>query len=184
MIPLLDRIIGRIGAINRPLSLVGRNLAAALVAVMTLLVILQILLRATTGVSLAWAEELARVALVWSAFLVAPFAYRTGANVSIEMFIEALPRRLRLGLQLGAHVLIGWILIVFLGESLAFWQRGLAQTSATLPVSTAWFYAILPVAFVVLISCAGELILRHVAALIDPDRDGRVPEAVMIPTTE
>jgi TRAP-type transport system small permease protein len=181
---MMSRLINALAAMNRPIGLFGRNAAAVLVAVMTALVLLQIALRATTGVSLAWAEELARVSLVWSAFLVAPFAYRAGAHVAIDLFADALPRRLRIAMQLLLHGLVALILIMFFKESLAFWERGLSQQSATLPLPSAAFYSILPVAFVAMLLAGAELMLRHVVALTDPSFDPQVPDHRTVITPE
>ncbi|HSW33947.1 MAG TPA: TRAP transporter small permease, partial [Steroidobacteraceae bacterium] len=79
---LLSSVASALGRLNRPLSMFGRNLAAALLAVMLALALAQIVSRGLFHYSLDWAEELARVALVWSVLLTAPYAYRHGAHVA------------------------------------------------------------------------------------------------------
>ena len=61
---LLSRTAGILGRVNGPLSVAGRNVAGALLAVMLALALAQILSRGVFDYSLDWAEELARVALV------------------------------------------------------------------------------------------------------------------------
>jgi TRAP-type C4-dicarboxylate transport system permease small subunit len=162
---LLTGIVRGLGRVNAPLSLAARNLAGALLAVMLALALAQIVSRGVFHYSLDWAEELARVALVWSVLLVAPFAYRTGAHVAIVSFAEALPPRLLTVTSLVLNGLIVWILAVLFIESFAFWRRGLEIMASTLEIKMAWIYAIVPAAFAMLILVGVELIGRLVLHL-------------------
>jgi TRAP-type C4-dicarboxylate transport system permease small subunit len=165
MKPLLLRVVGRLGRVNGPLSLAGRNVAGALLAVMLALTLAQILSRGLFHHSLDWAEELARVALVWSVLLVAPYAYRKGAHVAIVSFAEALPPRLLACTSLLLNLLIVWILVALFIESFAFWRRGLEIMASTLEIRMAWIYAIVPTAFALLILVGLELVARLVLHL-------------------
>jgi TRAP-type C4-dicarboxylate transport system permease small subunit len=156
----LRRIVGVLGRINGPLSRAGRDSAGALLAAMLALALAQILSRGLFHHSLGWAEELARVALVWSVLLVAPYAYRKGAHVAIVSFAEALPPRLLAATSLLLNLLIVWILAVLFVESVDFWRRGLEITAASMDLKMAWIYAIVPVAFAMLILVGLELVAR------------------------
>ena len=157
---LLLSVAGLLGRLNGPLSVAGRNLAAALLAVMLALALAQIVSRGLLQHSLDWAEELARVALVWSVLLTAPFAYRRGAHVAIISFAEALPQRLLVCTSLLLNLLIVWILAMLFVESFAFWARGLEIMASTLGVKMAWVYAVVPAAFAMLILVGLELLAR------------------------
>jgi len=165
MITSLSRTVGILSLINRPLSVAGRNFAGALLAVMLALALAQIVSRGVFHYSLDWAEELARVALVWSVLLIAPYAYRKGAHVAIVSFAEALPPRLLAILSIVLNVLIVWILSVLFVSSLTFWRRGLDISAATMDMPMAWIYAVVPVAFALLITVGLELIARLVVHL-------------------
>jgi TRAP-type C4-dicarboxylate transport system permease small subunit len=154
-----------LGRVNGPLSRAARNAAGALMAVMLALALAQVISRGVFNHSLDWAEELARVALVWCVLLTAPFAYRKGAHVAIVTFAEALPPRLLAVTSLLLNVLVVWVLVVFFIESLAFWRRGLEIMASTLEIKMAWIYAIVPVAFAMLILVGIELIARLVVQL-------------------
>jgi TRAP-type C4-dicarboxylate transport system permease small subunit len=163
---LLSRAVALLGRVNRPLALAGRNFAALLLAVMLAMALAQIVSRGLFNHSLDWAEELARVALVWSVLLVAPYAYRKGAHVAIVSFAEALPPRLLALTSLSLNLLIVWILARLFTESFAFWKRGLEITATTLDIKMAWIYAIVPAAFGLLILVGIELVgrlLLHIA---------------------
>jgi TRAP-type C4-dicarboxylate transport system permease small subunit len=175
---LVDRPIALLAAANAPVARSGRNLAAALIAAMVVLAIAQILSRSIFSHTLDWAEELARVALVWAVLLVAPFAYRSGAHVAIGSFAHALPPRLLLAASLALNLLVGWICIELLIESIDFWKRGLSLTASALPLRMAWIYAIVPVTFTALVLVAAELILRLARSLVLPDPDLTLAGAV------
>jgi TRAP-type C4-dicarboxylate transport system permease small subunit len=179
LLRFLDRLTALFAAVNRPVARIGRDLAASLIGAMVLLALAQILSRALFSYTLDWAEELARVALVWSVLLVSPFAYRSGAHVAIGSFAAALPPRLLVAASTILNLLVIWICVEMLVQSLTFWQRGLALTASALGIQMAWIYAIVPVAFVCLLLVGIELVIRLLRSLLDPDPDltlvGAVP---------
>lgn len=162
-------IASRLAPINRSVGMAGVKIAAVFLAIMVVVVLAQVLFRYILNDSLAWAEELAKAMMVWMAFLVAPLAMRSGANVSIEMLADALPIRLRIFLQLIIGAAVIWVLSLFLIESIGLWQRGLTVSAASLPVKMAFFYSIVPVGFIALQLVAIELFLRDMMTFIDPD---------------
>ena len=161
----LTAVAAALGRINGPLSRAGRDLAGALLAVMLALALAQIVSRGLLDYSLDWAEELARVALVWSVLLSAPYAYRKGAHVAIVSFAEALPPRLLVIVGLVLNLLIVWILSALLVESVAFWRRGLEISASTLELKMAWIYWIVPASFTLLILVGLELLARLIVHL-------------------
>ena len=165
MLELIRTAAEALGRLNRPLSISARNLAAALLAVMLALALAQIVSRGLLDYSLDWAEELARVALVWSVLLSAPYAYRKGAHVAIVSFAEALPPRLLVLVGLVLNLLIVWILSALLVESVAFWRRGLEISASTLELKMAWIYWIVPASFTLLIVVGLELLARLIVHL-------------------
>jgi TRAP-type C4-dicarboxylate transport system permease small subunit len=175
---LLQRIASALGRVNAPLARAGRSVAALLLAAMLGLALAQVLSRGLFDHSLDWAEELARVALVWSVLLVAPQAYRSGAHVAIVSFADALPRRLLLVVSLALNALVLWIVAVLFRESFAFWRRGLEITASTMDLKMAWIYAVVPFAFAALLLVALELLARLLLEVMGA-RSGIVMEGAM-----
>jgi TRAP-type C4-dicarboxylate transport system permease small subunit len=179
LLQFLDRLTAALATVNDPVARIGRDLAASLIGAMVLLALAQILSRALFSYTLDWAEELARVALVWSVLLVSPFAYRSGAHVAIGSFAAALPPRLLLAASTVLNVLVIWICVEMLVQSFSFWARGLALTASALGIQMAWIYAIVPIAFVCLLLVGVELVVRLLRSLLSPDPDltlvGAVP---------
>jgi TRAP-type C4-dicarboxylate transport system permease small subunit len=174
----LDRLIALLAAVNAPLCRYGRNAAGALIAGMVVLATAQIVSRAAFSHTLDWAEELARFLLVWSVLLVTPFALRSGAHVAIDSFAYALPRRLLLAISALLNLLVGWIGLMLLIESIHFWQRGWSLSASALPVQMAWVYAIVPLALSAMVLVALELVLRLIGAQFRPDSRLRLLGAV------
>jgi TRAP-type C4-dicarboxylate transport system permease small subunit len=160
MMSPLQRTSAALGRINGPLSRAARSLAGVLLAAMLGLALAQIVSRGLFDHSLDWAEELARVALVWSVLLTGPYAYRKGAHVAIVSFAEALPPRMLVVASLLLNLLVVWILSALLLESVAFWRRGLEISASTLDLKMAWIYWIVPASFTMLILVGLELIAR------------------------
>jgi TRAP-type C4-dicarboxylate transport system permease small subunit len=146
---------------NAPIARWGLSFSAVLLALMLAVAVAQIISRALFNLTLDWAEEVARMALVWSALLAAPIGYRAAGHVAITAFIEGLsPRALRIT-GVVVNLLVGWICLMFLIESIDFVARGMTITSTALGISMAWIYAVVPVALAALLLIALESMLRN-----------------------
>jgi len=178
LLRIVDRLVALLAAVNRPIARIGRNLSAGLIGAMVALALAQILSRALFSYTLDWAEELARVALVWSVLLVGPFAYRSGAHVAIGSLAESLPPRLLVAASAVLNVLVLWICVEMFRQSMAFWSRGLALTASALGIQMAWIYAIVPAAFACLVLVAVELVVRLLRSLASPDHELTLAGAV------
>jgi TRAP-type C4-dicarboxylate transport system permease small subunit len=165
----MDSVIRLLAAINAPIARWGRSFAAVLLAAMLVVAIAQILSRAAFNYTLDWAEEVARMALVWSVLLAAPLGYRSGGHVAIAAFSESLPPRLLYATALLLNLLIGWICVELLVESIGFVQRGLTIVASALPIRMGYVYVIMPVSLAAMLLVACEAVLHLAVAL----RDGR-----------
>lgn len=168
---VLDTPLRLLAAINAPIARWGRSLAAVLLALMLAVAMAQILSRALFDYTLDWAEELARMALVWSVLLAAPLGYRAGAHVAIAAFAEALPPRLLYATALLLNLLTAWICATFLRESVDFVARGMTIVASAVPLRMGWIYAIVPVSLGAMLLVSIEAMLRLVRALAGDTRD-------------
>lgn len=174
---LLRRILGALSVVNDGISIAARNTAGMLLIAMTVIVLVQIVFRYLLNDSLIWTEEVSKTMMVWGAFLVAPWAYRNSANVSIQMFADELPETLRRALHLLLNLLVVWIIVVFWSESFGMVDRGFAIRAASLPVQVGWFFIVVPVAFGAMLLVGVELIIRDVLALLHPQEDFEIAGA-------
>lgn len=170
MLNFFEKIADWLGKLNATIARAGCNMAAVLLAFMVTIVLAQVFFRYVLNDAFGWSEEIAKVMMVWVTFLVSPWAYRYGAFVSVDMFIEPFSEKFRVWLGLFINLLVLWALYVFLIEGIDFWQRGKATLAATLTIELAWFYSIVPISFLALILVGLEINLRHIMTLIDSDK--------------
>jgi TRAP-type C4-dicarboxylate transport system permease small subunit len=102
----LAHALGRINA-----GVLGGALAigTVCVAVMVASILIQVFFRYVLGSALAWSEELARFLMLWMTGLMAPWAWRRGGFVGIDMLVILLPRRIAAVLSL---VLLALVLVL------------------------------------------------------------------------
>ncbi|MBU6377666.1 MAG: TRAP transporter small permease subunit [Gammaproteobacteria bacterium] len=156
---------------NAPIARWGLSFSAALLAMMLAVALAQILSRALFNHTLDWAEETARMALVWSALLAAPMGYRAAGHVAITAFIEGLPPRVLYVTGVVVNLLVGWICLEFLLESIAFVARGDTIVSTGLGIRMSFIYAVVPLSLAALLLVSIEACLRLLRALISGERE-------------
>ncbi len=166
---VFERIVDLLAILNLRLGSLLRGFCTLLLVAMTVIVLVQVLLRYVFNDSLVWSEELAKILMVWTAFLIAPWAYRQGANVSIALFVTVLPNLIRSLLRILIHLLVVWILLVLFQESIAFCARGFEISAATLPVRMGWFYSVVPFALGATLLVAVELLLKDLLQFSNRD---------------
>ncbi|MCB2104924.1 MAG: TRAP transporter small permease subunit [Rhodobacteraceae bacterium] len=164
-----------LGAFNRGIGAAGVFAASALIALMTVFVILGVFFRYVLNDSLTWVEDVALILMVTTAFIVAPHAFRSGANVAIELFTTPLPATAVRVLRLVINMLILWIVYRYFFESLALVNRGWGIRVNTVPIAWAWPYMIVPVAFAAMALVAVELIGRDIWALLMRSKAADLP---------
>lgn len=147
------------------------GVAGALLAVMVVMILSQVFFRYVMNDSLPWTEEMAKFSMVWIAFLVAPWVYRENLNVSIQMFADAFPRKMRLVTELIITLLVVAVCAIFFRESLIFWQGGLTISASSVPIKLSYFYSCGPFAFALLCSVGVEKALVQIWALLSEFRN-------------
>ena len=148
-----------LGALNYHVGLVARNIAGGLLAAMLVMILMQVFFRYVMNDSLTWTEELSKYAMVWVTCLVAPWAYRENLNVSIEMFADALPVRLKRFTEILITMLAMLISTMFFIYSIDFWLSGLTITASSVPIKLAVFYSCIPFMFIALFLVGLERLL-------------------------
>ena len=144
----LKRIIdGFDWAIGLVINRLCLGAAVAAVGAALIVVAAQVVFRYGLNDSLIWAEEFARFALIWSAFLGAPVAYRRGEHVGVTLLVENLPGFFARVLIFLTHILAigfgailaweGWFL------TLRVFARGEIANAMQVPI--AWGYLAVPV---------------------------------------
>ncbi|WP_428268189.1 TRAP transporter small permease [Haliangium sp.] len=78
--------------LERALVAANRAVIAALMMAMFGLVFTNVVTRYGLGISIAWAEEVARYLMIWTTFLGAGLALREGRHVAVDLLLDRLPR--------------------------------------------------------------------------------------------
>jgi TRAP-type C4-dicarboxylate transport system permease small subunit len=156
--------------IDEILSETALRLAMAFLVIATVMALYQVTTRFVFGTPSTWSEVATRSAMIWSVFLGAAGAIRSGSMISMEMLQRVLPARLGLALYQLAMLfsLIFFVILFWQGWGMA--GRVMRQKLAALEVSIAWVYAALPVGAV--FACIAIL-----AAMLRAARDGLPGEA-------
>ncbi len=132
------------------LAILDRALDTALVVlvfVSTAVTLLQVFLRYFLNSPVTWSEELARFAFLWLVFIGGAVAVRTGSHIYMDTFIQALPRPLRQGIGVFAHltecfvflflIAYGWVLLVAVESLSVALQWPVRLFYASVPVGAA-----------------------------------------------
>jgi TRAP-type transport system small permease protein len=164
----LRKAIRGLGRFNELFAKGARLIALSLIAVMTAAVLVQVFYRYVLNNPISWTEEFSIFSMIWMAFLVAPIAYRSGANVSIEVLRDLFKGRAQAALQLVLTVLVLAILVVLFRHSLIYMRRGFGSTASSLPITMGWIYISMPLGLGAMIVVGLELLLRAVHELIRP----------------
>lgn len=116
-------------------------------AIMTILVFVQVVMRYVFSNSLSWSEELARFIFLWLSWIGASYAVKERSHFRVEMFadlLKGLPRR-----NFEYFVLIVWFafsfVLTWLGTKLVLFLYDTGQTSAAMDIPMTIPYASVPV---------------------------------------
>ena len=130
---------------------------------------LQVIVRATFGGAIAWAEEVSRYAFVWAVYIGASLAAKRGAHVCITaQFLLVSPK-----VALACKILADFI---WCGFNLFFAIHGMEmvaeafefpEISPTLGIAKAWVELIIPVAFLLMTWRTVELYIKNWGHLQD-----------------
>ena len=165
---VLDAIDTYLGKFNEIVLDWFARIAMVLAAIMTGMILIQVFFRYFLNHSLPWPEELAKFTMVWMTFLVAPYAYRKGLNVNMELFVAKIPKRIRGMLEIFLHVLIIVMAYYLLNEGLGMVKRGLRIRASTVNFKIGYVYMILPVSFGMIMLVGVGRILKEVKAVLSP----------------
>lgn len=138
---------------GRALALMDRAIMAALlisVTVMVSVVSAQVALRYGLNRSLDWADEVSRLAFVWSIFLAIPLGVRQGAHIGIDIVVSKMPAALQKLLRRAAAALSAAMMFAIAWAALGVAHEQWDELMSTLDWSVGWF--IVPVGIGALLS--------------------------------
>ncbi len=134
----------------RGLDQLVTGLLLAAVAVMVGVVSAQVALRYGFNRSIDWADEVGRLAFVWSIFLAIPLGVRQGAHIGIDIVSDKLPDAWRGALKRVAAALSALMMTAIAWAAFGVAREQWDELMATLDWSVGWF--IVPVGIGALLS--------------------------------
>jgi len=116
-----------------------------MLAVMSIIIFANVVLRYTTHASIEWAEEVARHLMIWLTFLGCGPVLRYGGHIAVENLQDSLPHPLAVGLRLLIAVMLTGLFVFFIWFGLEYMDRTQYQQTPATQISFAFIYAALPV---------------------------------------
>lgn len=150
---------------ERTLNTINRTfeyLTATLLVVMVGLILTQIIARVVIGNSFSWTEELARILMIWITFLGASFAFKYGAHMGIDYFVNKFPE----GLRKLNNVLVACVCMLFFAfifyQGIKLMEFGMLQRTAALKIPMGYVYLIFPISSVLIILNLIDVTRKHI----------------------
>jgi len=123
-------------------ALTGVLLAA--VGAMVAVVSSQVALRYGLNRSIDWADEIGRLAFVWTIFLAIPLGVRDGAHIGIDLLVDKLPAAGQSGLRRAGAALAAAMMFAICWAAVRTCREQWDELMSTVDLSVGWF--IVPVA--------------------------------------
>src|SRR5699024_5671688 len=111
-------LIKALNRMNMALQLLAKYLLISTFMLMLLLVIMQVLYRYVLHIPIPWAEELARYLFTWLIFLGASITSANDEHLSIDVFQDLLPEKIKMYVKIIIDIIILIFLYVLLTKSI------------------------------------------------------------------
>lgn len=164
-VPRLIFLMDKAGGI---IEAVSGAFCVALIALMTIVVLIGVHFRYIVGNPFMWTEELARFLMLWSGFLAINIAMRRDAHIRIDFIFKALPAVPRKIVEIIVDVLMTIFLVylVFQGYQMA---TGSIMNAMSMDFSMFWIYMAVPLgALLTLVQLVIMILKKTLLALTQP----------------
>ncbi len=128
------------------LKLIDRNLEEILLvfllALMSVLIGVQIVMRYVVGESLTWSEELARYCFIWATYIGVSYALKVGAHIRVDALTGMLPRSAQPWVNLFSYLMFAVFAALVMKEGYALSAKifSFGQASAALGLPMGYVY--------------------------------------------
>ncbi|WP_158736486.1 TRAP transporter small permease [Alteribacillus sp. YIM 98480] len=131
----------------------SKLLLIALTAMLSIVIISQVISRSFLGFSFVWSEEVGRYLLIWLTFIGASTALRDDELIGLDLLDSRLNFRNKKLIKLLIHISILFFLlfVAYYGTKTVFSPGILNQTASTFEFSMAYVYLAIPVATLIMI---------------------------------
>ncbi len=146
----------RLRTLNRVLVALETLAAGALLVTVSVVVLLQVLMRYLFAYPNPWSEEVSRFCFIWLSLLGAALAVEYRAHFRFDQVTKGLAPRLRRAVETGARVVVLIFALLLVGTGIVLMDLTAGERSAALNLPIALVYAAAPV--------SGLMMVIHIAA--------------------
>ena len=115
-----------------------------MLAVMSVIIFTNVVLRYTTSQSIEWAEEVARHMMIWLTFIGCGPVLRYGGHIAIDNLQDSMPSKAAQALRVLIAVLVTAFCVFCIWFGLEYMDRTQYQITPATQISFAWVYLALP----------------------------------------
>lgn len=144
-------------------------IASILIVITTLLVLLNVIFRYFLNSGIYWSEEVATSCFVWSVFIGAAGAYRTGAMLGIDLLVNKFPRTARTAIKVIVQFILLIINCYIVYLSILYIDHTHSIATSVLGVSSVWVSASIPVGF----GLTAIYTVMHIVRMFRDIKDGK-----------
>lgn len=130
---LLENVLSRVDAVAR-LVLMG------CMTIMIVVVASQVFMRYVLNDSIDWADEVSRMAFVWSIFIAIPLGIREGAHVGIDLLTSRLPANLARQINRVMLALALGLMCVVVYQSVIVAYQTWSERLGAINISSSYFF--------------------------------------------
>ena len=123
----------------------NRWVLIVMLAVMSIIIFANVVLRYTTSQSIEWAEEVARHMMIWLTFIGCGPVLRYGGHIAVENLQDSLPRPVAIAMRAVIAVLLTGLFVFCIWFGLEYMDRTQYQQTPATQISFAYIYAALPI---------------------------------------
>lgn len=134
----------------------------------TVVITMQIVMRYFFAHALSWAEEFCRFCYIYFCFCSISYSIRNRSLLNVTVVIDALPRTIRMGLDVLVQITMAIVFAVFFYGSLgcmqATFESGQLSTALQIPMSVPYFATVL--GFFLATIRSGQMTFRSIRMLV------------------
>ena len=123
----------------------NRWMLIIMLAVMSVIIFANVVLRYSTNVSIEWAEEVARHLMIWLTFIGCGPVLRYAGHIAVENLQDSLPRPMAIALRAFIAVLLAALFVFLTWYGIDYMDRTQYQQTPATQISFAYIYAALPI---------------------------------------
>jgi len=152
----------RLRALNRAIVGIETWAAGALLIAVSVVVLLQVVMRYLFAQPNPWSEEVSRFCFIWLSLLGASLAVEKRSHFRFDQVVRKLAPRVRRVVEVGAGAVVLLFALLLIGTGIALMDLTMGERSAALNLPVALVYAAAPV--------SGALMVIHMVAGRGADR--------------